>query len=96
MIDAKLINYAYKGLRADYQNLHKRFEENSIVNKNEYKKRLDELKKGLSAYSKLIIELEFNQPTIFREVIYRHSLIRYLQNELTSLEERIEEMFTIM
>jgi hypothetical protein len=92
MIDAKLINYAYKGLRADYQNLHKRFEENSIVNNNEYKKRLDELKKGLSAYCKLLIELEFNHPTIFREVIFRHSLIRYLQNELTSLEEWVDDV----
>jgi hypothetical protein len=37
MIDAKLINYAYKGLRADYQNLYKRLEDNTIVNINEFK-----------------------------------------------------------
>ena len=87
MIDAELINYAYKGLRAEYNALHKRIEENTIVTKKEFSKRLDELQKGLSAYSRLIMELEYKHPTIFQEIIYRHSVVRYLQNEITSLEE---------
>ncbi|GAA3333287.1 hypothetical protein GCM10020331_096750 [Ectobacillus funiculus] len=33
MIDAKLINYIYKGLRADYNALYKRIEEDTIFTK---------------------------------------------------------------
>lgn len=37
MMEAKLINYVYKGLRADYYILYKRIEENTIVTKKEFK-----------------------------------------------------------
>lgn len=56
---------------------------------------MDELQKGLSAYSRLIMELEYKHPSIFQEIIYRHSVVRYLQNEITSLEERAEEIFNV-
>ena len=33
MMDATLINYVYKGLRAEYNTLYKRVEENTFVKK---------------------------------------------------------------
>lgn len=96
MMNAKLINYVYKGLRADYNTLYKRIEENTIVTKKELKKRLDELQKGLSAYSRLIIQLEYEYPSIFQEIIYRHSVVRYLQNEIISLEKWAEERVNVI
>ncbi|WP_129728947.1 hypothetical protein [Ectobacillus funiculus] len=93
MIDAKLINYIYKGLRADYNALYKRIEEDTIFTKKEFKKRFDELQEGLSAYRSLISEIEYEHPSIFREIMFRHSVVRYLQNEISSLEERGERRF---
>ena len=96
MLDAELVNYAYKGLRAEYNALHKRIEENTLVTKKEFERRLNELQKGLSSYSRLIMELEYKDPTIFREIIYRHSVVRYLQNEIISLEEWAEKRSNII
>jgi hypothetical protein len=82
MMDATLINYVYKGLRAEYNTLYKRVEENTFVKKKEFKKRLDVLQKGLSAYSRLIMELENQHPSIFQEIIYRHSVINIFKMRL--------------
>lgn len=92
MMDAQLINYAYKGLRHHCEKIDRAITEETI-SESEFKRQLDEVQRALTAYRGLIFELKQMNVPLYRDVIFRDEAIKYIRESISGLREAGEEKF---
>lgn len=94
MKNVQLINYAFKGIMSHCNGLSEAIEQDSI-SEGDFKKQLNDIQQGLSAYRDFLTELKPTNFSVYRELDFTHyRIINDLQTKISDLRKSGERIFS--